>query len=225
MNDRFRPALDRLSLCALVLMMSTSLAGANDSSNSQEYRQAQEDVAHGNTSQRINGLNRLSRLGTAADAAYVYPLLSNNDLSVRSAAQSVIWQLWGHSGNADIDRQYEQALDLMNAGDLTHAIEMFSSIIEQLPSFAEPWNKRATIYFMIGQYDLSIMDCEEVLKRVPQHFGALSGYARMLINKGQFERALDYMERANLVNPQMPNAAEMIQQLRKQISTKKDNIV
>jgi tetratricopeptide (TPR) repeat protein len=78
---------------------------------------------------------------------------------------------------------------------------------------------------MIGQYDLSILDCEEVLKRVPQHFGALSGYARMLVDKGQFERALDYMERANLVNPQMQNAAEMILQLRKQIFANKKNMV
>ena len=78
---------------------------------------------------------------------------------------------------------------------------------------------------MIGQYDLSIQDCEEVLKRVPQHFGALSGYARMLVNKGQFERALDFMERANLVNPQMQNAAEMILQLRKKISASKKNMV
>ena len=113
----------------------------------------------------------------------------------------------------------------MRAGDLTHAIEVFSHIIDEQPSFAEAWNKRATIYFMLGQYDLSILDCEEVLKRIPQHFGALSGYARMLVSKGQFERALDLMERANQVSPQMPNTAEMIQQLRQQISSKKKNIV
>ena len=224
MHHSLSPVLARLSFCVLVLICN-QLACANDPSNSSEYRQAKEDVAHGNTSQRINGLNRLSQLGTDSDADTVYPLLSDADPSVRSVAQAVIWQLWGHSGDAAIDLEYQQGLELMSAGDLTHAIDLFSHIIEIQPAFAEAWNKRATLYFMIGQYDLSIQDCEEVLKRVPQHFGALSGYARMLIDKGQFERALDYMERANLVNPQMQNAAEMIMQLRKQISAKKKNIV
>ena len=224
MQHRFRPVLSRLSLCALVLFCS-SHANANDPANASDYRQAQEDVAHGNTAQRINGLNRLSQIGTASDADTVYPLLSDADPSVRSVAQAVIWQLWGHSGDATIDREYQQGVELMSAGNLTQAIDLFSQIIEKQPAFAEAWNKRATLYFMIGQYDLSIQDCEEVLKRVPLHFGALSGYARMLVNKGQFERALDFMERANLVNPQMQNAAEMILQLRKKISASKKNMV
>ena len=224
MQHRFRPVLSRLSLCALVLFCS-SHANANDPANASDYLQAQEDVAHGNTAQRINGLNRLSQIGTASDADTVYPLLSDADPSVRSVAQAVIWQLWGHSGDATIDREYQQGVELMSAGNLTQAIDLFSQIIEKQPAFAEAWNKRATLYFMIGQYDLSIQDCEEVLKRVPQHFGALSGYARMLVNKGQFERALDFMERANLVNPQMQNAAEMILQLRKKISASKKNMV
>ena len=224
MQHRFRPVLSRLSLCALVLFCA-SHANANDPANASDYRQAQEDVALGNTAQRINGLNRLSQIGTASDADTVYPLLSDADPSVRSVAQAVIWQLWGHSGDATIDREYQQGVELMSAGNLTQAIDLFSQIIEKQPAFAEAWNKRATLYFMIGQYDLSIQDCEEVLKRVPLHFGALSGYARMLVNKGQFERALDFMERANLVNPQMQNAAEMILQLRKKISASKKNMV
>lgn len=206
------------------LLSSPQAIGAEAVSNA-DYLQAQEDIAHGTSAQRINAMNRLSRLGTAADADTLYPLLSDTDPSVRNVAQAVIWQLWGHSGDPAIDIEYQQGLDLMSAGDLPHAIDLFTHIIEQQPAFAEAWNKRATLYFMIGQYDLSILDCEEVLKRIPQHFGALSGYARMLVDKGQFERALDYMERANQVNPQMPNAAETIQQLRRQISSKKKNIV
>ena len=212
-------------LLALSGLLSAPVALGEQASSNADYQQAQEDIAHGSTSERINAMNRLSRLGTAADADTLYPLLSDTDASVRNVAQAVIWQLWGHSGNSAIDIEYQQGLDLMSAGDLPHAIDVFSHIIEQQPSFAEAWNKRATLYFMIGQYDLSILDCEEVLKRIPQHFGALSGYARMLVDKGQFERALDYMERANQVNPQMPNAAETIQQLRRQISSKKKNIV
>lgn len=210
---------------ALVFLFMLSPVMAMEIEVRPEYDKAQQDIAQGNSAQRINGLNRLAKLGTAADAPVVYPLLTDTDPSVRSVAQAVVWQLWGRCGDAAVDSEFQHGEDLMRAGDLTHAIEVFSHIIDEQPSFAEAWNKRATIYFMIGQYDLSILDCEQVLKLVPQHFGALSGYARMLVNKGQFERALDFMERANQVNPQMPNTAEMIQQLRQQISTKKKNIV
>ena len=219
MQHRFRPVLSRLSLCALVLFCS-SHANANDPANASDYRQAQEDVAHGNTAQRINGLNRLSQIGTASDADTVYPLLSDADPSVRSVAQAVIWQLWGHSGDAAIDREYQQGVELMSAGNLTQAIDLFSQIIEKQPAFAEAWNKRATIYYMLDQHDLSMKDCEEVLKRVPNHFGALSGYAQMLAEKDQPERALELLERAYRVNPNT-NAEPMIDGLRRRIEAKR----
>ena len=144
MQLRFRPVLARLSLCAMVLLCA-NYANANETANASEYRQAQEDVAHGNSAQRINGLNRLSQIGTASDADTVYPLLSDADPSVRSVAQSVIWQLWGHSGDAAIDREYQQGLELMSAGDLTHAIDMFRHIIDQQPAFPAAWTKAAPV--------------------------------------------------------------------------------
>ena len=76
--------------------------------------------------------------------------LSDADPSVRSVAQSVIWQLWGHSGDAAIDREYQQGLELMSAGDLTHAIDLFSHIIEQQPAFAEAWNKVCSEEIEVG---------------------------------------------------------------------------
>ena len=190
-----------------------------------ELTQLQDQLMNGNTAQRINSLTRLAQLGNATHATWVFPLLQDTEPSVRRVAQAAIWQLWGRTGDSDTDLEYQQGLELMSAGDLPHAIDVFSHLIAQHPLFAEAWNKRATLYFMLGQFDLSILDCEEVLKLEPRHFGALSGYARMLISKGQFERALDYMERANQVNPQMQDSEEVIRYLRRQIWSRKDNMV
>ena len=64
-------------------------------------------------------------------------------------------------------------------------------------------------------------DCEEVLKRVPNHFGALSGYAQMLAKKDQPEQALELLERAYRVNPNTSSAEPMIDGLRRRIEAKR----
>jgi tetratricopeptide (TPR) repeat protein len=113
----------------------------------------------------------------------------------------------------------------MKEGNVLEAIRIFSDIITKRPAFAEAWNKRATLYFMIGQFELSMQDCEEVLKRVPNHFGALSGYAQMLAERDQPEKALDLMQRAVAVNPNMVNAELLMADLRRRIDMKRKQSV
>ena len=72
------------------------------------------------------------------------------------------------------------------------AIETFRRIIQRKPDFPEGWNKRATLYYLIGEYDKSLADCEEVIRRNPVHFGALSGFGMIYLQLGKPEQALDY---------------------------------
>jgi len=195
------------------------------SSERLNYQQAQKALSHAEPERRINGLQRLLKRGTAKDAVLVYPLLSDTEPAVRQAALATVWQLWGKSGDAAIDKLYREGLNLMQSGDTLKAIEVFGSIIAKRPEFAEAWNKRATIHYMSGEYDLSLRDCEEVLKRVPQHFGALVGYAQMLSERSQPERALELMERASQVNPYLANADLMMGALRVQIETNRKNLL
>ena len=153
--------------------------------------------------------------------AGVVALLLCGAALVRQAALAMIWRLWGRSGDAAIDKLYEQGMGLMQSGNLPRAVAVFSGIISQRPAFAEAWNKRATLYYMLNQYDLSMKDCDEVLKRIPNHFGALSGYAQMLAERDQPERALDLLERAYRVNPNSGNAEPLMDDLRRQIEAKR----
>jgi len=206
------------ALCATHFVHAASSERLND-------QQAQKALSHAEPERRINGLRRLLKRGTAKDAGLVYPLLSDTEPAVRQAALATVWQLWGRSGDAAIDKLYREGLNLMQSGDTPKAIEVFGSIIAKRPEFAEAWNKRATIYYMSGEYDLSLRDCEEVLKRVPQHFGALVGYAQMLSERSQPERALELMERASQVNPYLANADLMMRALRVQIETNRKSLL
>src|SRR5205823_6190534 len=81
------------------------------------------------------------------------------------------------------------------------------------PEFAEGWNKRATVYYLLGEYAKSLADCDEVLKRNPYHFGALSGYGMIYLQLDQPTRALEYFERALAVNPNLSSVQEAADKL------------
>ena len=189
------------------------------------YQQARSALGHAEAQRRIHGMHQLSKLGTAKDAEFVYPLLDDAQGEVRQVALATVWQLWGKSGDAAIDKLYQEALGLLHSGQTPKAIKVFNDIIAKRPTFAEAWNKRATIYYMAGDYEQSMQDCEKVLELIPQHFGALVGYAQMLAERSEPERALALMERASKVNPYLANAELMMAALRIQIENKRKNMI
>jgi tetratricopeptide (TPR) repeat protein len=94
-------------------------------------------------------------------------------------------------------------------GNFRDALATFDQIILRKPDFAEGWNKRATIRFLLGDYENSLMDCDEVFKRNPNHFGALAGAGQIHIRLGHPEQALDFFRRALAVNPNLEGPAQM----------------
>ena len=101
----------------------------------------------------------------------------------------------------------------MDAGQFEQAIGIFSSLIQKAPDFAEAGNKRATIYFMIGDYSLSIEDVDRTLALEPRHFGALSGLGQIELLRGNGDAALNAFERALEVHPKLPGIGRLIKKL------------
>jgi len=223
MAHAFHP-LSRLVCIAwlLAFWLPASAAQANEPMTQQ---QALRTLNHSDPQQRFEAMNRLALIGTADAADAVLPRLHDEEPVLRNVALSTVWQMWGRTGDKEIDTLYGDGTAEMKEGNVLEAIRIFSDIITKRPAFAEAWNKRATLYFMIGQYELSMQDCEEVLQRMPNHFGALSGYAQMLAERDQPEKALDLMQRAVAVNPNMVNADLLMADLRRRIDMKRKQSV
>ncbi len=164
---------------------------------------------------RRQAYEALGEAGLTEDLPVLYAALYDPDAPVREIAQSAIWKVWGRSGDPDADQRYRVGLQQMERGLLRPAVRTFSSLIESHPDFTEAWNKRATVYFLLEEDDLSIADCEEVLKRNPHHFGALSGFGQLMLRKREPERALDYFERALTINPNMEGVRANIELLKR----------
>jgi tetratricopeptide (TPR) repeat protein len=104
----------------------------------------------------------------------------------------------------------------MAIGDTALAIEHFTAIIDQDPSFAEGWNARATAFYQAGEFGPSIADIAQVLQLNPRHFGALSGLGTMLEEAGNPERALEVYKAALDIHPQMQSVIEAVERLETQ---------
>ena len=81
------------------------------------------------------------------------------------------------------------------------ALKLFTDVINEDPKWAEGWNKRATLLFIMGNYEKSLEDIERVLDLEPRHFGALSGRAQIYLSYKQYEKAIDDLEKAQSIYP------------------------
>ena len=123
-----------------------------------------------------------------------------------SLIEGAIWQVWGQSGKATVDLFFSQGVRAMSSRQLDAALEFFDNIVELDPDFAEGWNKRATVYFMMGDYAASIADVERTLALEPRHFGALSGLGMIYLRLDDPAGALDAFRRALEVHPHLGGA-------------------
>lgn len=130
------------------------------------------------------------------------------------ALQGGIWQIWLSTGEQGPDKLLEAGMRAMGAGDHTLAIAEFDQLIAAAPDHAEGWNKRATAYYLRGEYRASLLDIAETLRREPRHFGALGGQVIILRQLGETRRALRVLGRLAELCPALPGLAEQRRELR-----------
>ena len=212
MNARL-PCLNRFSLSALTVLLLLGLT-AVFAAQGEKRNEAVAGLYNRDASVRRDAVDQLARVGTSADADLVIEALYDSDPEVRVHAEAAVWQLWSRSGDAEADRLLKSGIQRMEDGQLRQAVDVFTRITERKPEFAEGWNKRATAYYLMGDFDRSLKDCAEVIKRNPQHFGALSGYGMIYLRLGRPETALGYFERALEINPNMKGVEESIKLIR-----------
>ena len=112
-----------------------------------------------------------------------------------------IWNIWFSPDVPELAGRMSKASVSMSAGDFTTALTLLSSVITDYPDYAEGWNQRATLYFMMGNLDASLADIGKVLAIEPRHFGALSGRVMIYLKQGKRGDALRDMIAALAIDP------------------------
>lgn len=187
-------------LVALALVASAMPAGAQSLSPDAEARRALHVEAQ---DERLDDLfAELARTPSPSEARLI---------------EGRIWSEWMRSGSATIDLMMGWAARLSGEQPGV-ALDYLDQIILLVPDYAEGWNRRATLHFMRGDYDLSIRDIEETLAREPRHFGALAGLGQIMQRTDRPRLARDAFARVLTVYPGNRNAQEALAQLEERLT-------
>ena len=122
------------------------------------------------------------------------------------AIEAKIWSIWLQANDPGIDKLMASGSEAMNNQDYPAAMQSFNAIIEKKPDFAEGWNKRATLYYLMGDYQHSLADIDRTLELEPRHIGALSGLGLVNMQLDRDEAAADAFKRVLDIDPQSASA-------------------
>ena len=151
-------------------------------------------------------------------------LKNTKTLSSAQIVEKKIWEIWLIHPSDDrrgfrLTELLTQGSRLMNMGELNKAYELFTTIIATEPDWSEAWNKRATVLYLLGRYQQSQKDIDEVLKLEKRHFGALSGQGLVQIELKNYEKAINSYKKVQKIYPSMQAPKVMIPLLKELIKS------
>ena len=125
-----------------------------------------------------------------------------------------IWLLWStHPSDEKLTSLLDEGSRLVQDQKFYKAISIFTDVIEIDPTWAEAWNKRATVFYMVGEFQKSQNDIDKVLALEQRHFGALAGQGLVNIQLKNYEKAIRSYEQAQEIYPAMRSPKIMIKQI------------
>ena len=149
--------------------------------------------------------------------------LKVNKTKVASIVEQEIWTLWStHPTDEKLTAKLEEGSQFLRDQNYIKAKDIFTEVINLDQNWAEAWNKRATVLYLLGNFEESQKDIDKVLKLESRHFGALAGEGLVNIKLKNYEKAISSYEKALKIYPSMKSPGLMIQEIKKMIQ--KDSI-
>ena len=140
--------------------------------------------------------------------------LKKNIPSLSSGIAQQIWRLWStHPTDQKLTSILDEGSRLVQDQQLNRAIDVFTEAIELDPTWAEAWNKRATVFYMVGEFQKSQDDIDKVLELEERHFGALAGQGMVNIQLKNYDKAKRSYQKAQEIYPAMKSSKVMIEQI------------
>ena len=130
-----------------------------------------------------------------------------------AAIEGLIWKVWIHRGVAEVDQNMTLGIVAMGERDFKGSLSHFDRVVRRDPGFAEGWNKRATVYYLMGDFDASVADIRKTLTLEPRHFGALSGMGLIYDAIGNPAAAVKVWKKALEINPHLAGIRHRIEQI------------
>ena len=144
--------------------------------------------------------------------------LKINNPALSFEAEQKIWEIWStHPKKNELTLMLSEGSALVKKDKLNEAITIFTKVIELDPSWAEAWNKRATVLYLLGEFQKSQNDIDKVLELEERHFGALAGQGLVNIQLKNYDKAIMSYEKAQKIYPSMKSPKIMIKEIKELI--------
>ncbi|MER9239542.1 hypothetical protein [Mesorhizobium sp. M0633] len=125
---------------------------------------------------------------------------------------------WSQSGSASIDLMMQWSQKAIENQKFDVALDFLDQVVTLQPTYAEGWNWRATVHFMMKNYGKSMADIDRTLQLEPRHFGALSGLAQIMAETGHKQSALEAWQRVLGIYPMMRSAQDQVAALSEELA-------
>jgi tetratricopeptide (TPR) repeat protein len=158
-----------------------------------------------------------ARTGNRLDELFGQLKRERNEKAAERIA-SRIGEEWNHSGSASIDLMMMWSKDAMDSKKFDVALDFLDQVVTMEPTYAEGWNRRATVHFVMQNYAKSMADISHTLELEPRHFGALAGMGQIMKNTGRNELALQAWQRVLDIYPMMRNAQNEVATLSEELA-------
>ena len=141
-----------------------------------------------------------------------------NNQNIARNIEDQIWKLWTtHQNDNSLTQMMSYGTVLMNNRNYEEANRIFTKIINADPTWAEGWNKRATVYYYQKKYELSQLDINKVIELENRHFGALSGQGMVQIKLDNLEKALESYKKVLEIYPSNKAAKTLVDEIEQTI--------
>lgn len=144
-------------------------------------------------------------------------LLNESDSESSMALEGQIWQHWLSAPDRNSATLLFQVNTAMGVGKLEVALLLSNQLVDSSPDFAEGWNKRATIHYLLGNHAQSVADIRETVRLEPRHFGAISGLGMIFLKENNFPAALQAFEQVLKISPASNNAKRSVESIRREM--------
>jgi len=125
---------------------------------------------------------------------------------------------WTKSGSATIDLIMQWSEKATSDKKYDVALDFLDQVTLLAPDYAEGWNRRATVHYLMNDYAKSMADIDRALRLEPRHFGALSGMAAIFEMYDRKQAALAIYERVLDVYPAMRRAQDELSRLSEELA-------
>jgi tetratricopeptide (TPR) repeat protein len=145
-------------------------------------------------------------------------LAASKDADETEGLVGLLVASYSRSGSDTGDLLLQRARKAIGAKDYDAAEKILDAAIGFMPDQPAPWNARATLRFLNDDYDGSMADIAQTLKREPRHIGALMGMATILKARDKKTEALEVYARVLSIAPHWKDAETASDKLKAELA-------